>query len=178
MPTNGDCMVRLRKLEEKDVPFMLEWMHDEETREIFQANFADMSEKDVKAFIADSFCEKHKHFAIVDERDEYLGTISLKNIDMKNSNAEYAISTRKVMRGTSASKEATKLLLEYAFCELDLHRVYLCVLCSNIRARKFYEKVGFQYEGTFKEHLFQNGIYQDLLWYGITSEYYECNKEC
>ncbi len=171
-------MITLRKLEEKDVPFMLEWMHDEETKEIFQANFAAMSEDDVKTFIADSFCNTDQHFAIINETDEYLGTISLKNIDKKNRNAEYAISTRKKARGTGANTEATKLLLEYAFYELGLHRVYLCVLLSNARAKRFYEKVGFQYEGMFQGHLFQNGCYQDLLWYGITREAYECNKEC
>ena len=42
-----------------------------------------------------------------DQDDEYLGTISLKNIDLKNKNAEYAISTRKKARGTGANQQAT-----------------------------------------------------------------------
>ena len=32
-------MITLRKLQLKDVPLMLEWMHDEEAKHIFQNNF-------------------------------------------------------------------------------------------------------------------------------------------
>ena len=35
-------MITLRKLQLKDVPLMLEWMHDEEAKHIFQNNFAEM----------------------------------------------------------------------------------------------------------------------------------------
>lgn len=164
-------MIRLRKLEEKDVPYMLEWMHDEESKTIFQASFDSMNVQDVIRFVNNSFDEVNQHFAIVnDEDDEYLGTISLKNIDYKNQNAEYAISTRKKSRGTGYNSIASKLLLSYAFDTLKLNRVYLCVLSSNVRAQKFYEKIGFIYEGKFAKHLYQNGEFKDLLWYGVLKE--------
>ena len=99
--------------------------------------------------------------------DEYLGTISLKNIDLKNKNAEYAISTRKKARGTGANQQATESLLKYGFDKLQLHRIYLNVLSSNKRAISFYKKCGFIYEGKFKDHLFIDDRYQDLEWYAI-----------
>ena len=72
------------------------------------------------------------HFAIVDDKnDEYLGTISLKHIDYKNHNAEYAISTRKKVRGSGIAQKSTELILDYAFNNLDLHKVYLNVLSSK-----------------------------------------------
>lgn len=98
---------------------------------------------------------------------EYLGTISLKNIDLKNKNAEYAISTRKKARGTGANQKATESLLKYGFDKLQLHRIYLNVLSSNKRAISFYKKCGFIYEGKFKDHLFIDDRYQDLEWYAI-----------
>lgn len=161
-------MITLRKLQLKDVPLMLEWMHDEEAKHIFQNNFAEIDDVAAKKFVENSFREDQQHFAIVDDQDdEYLGTISLKNIDLKNKNAEYAISTRKKARGTGANQKATKSLLKYGFDKLQLHRIYLNVLSSNKRAISFYKKCGFIYEGKFKDHLFIDDRYQDLEWYAI-----------
>lgn len=164
-------MKNLRKLELKDIPFMLEWMCDDECKNIFQKDFNSIREEQLKDFIENSFSSCNQNFAIIDEEDnEYLGTISLKNIDYKNRNAEYAISTRKKCRGTGINTEATKQLLNYAFNELHLNKVYLNVLSNNIRAISFYKKIGFKYEGTAKSHILINNNYMDLEWYGIINE--------
>lgn len=164
-------MITIRKLENKDIHFMLEWMYDEETKKYFQKDFSSMTFEDVEEFIENSFKEDAQNFAIVDEvDDEYLGTISLKNIDYKNKNAEYAICTRKKCRGTGINIKATKLLLNYAFNNLHLNKVYLNVLTNNSRAIRFYEKMGFKYEGTAKSHVLINNKYLDLEWYGIVNE--------
>lgn len=142
-------------------------MHDNTINCNFQYPFAEMTIEKVKAFIEDSFNEKNKHFAIVDAKDEYLGTISLKNISQKNKNAEYAIVTRKKAHGTGAAAQATQELLCYAFQELGLHKVYLNVLEGNARARRFYEKCGFAQEGISKDAIMAADGYQSLVWYGI-----------
>lgn len=157
----------LRKLEEKDAPFMLEWMHDDTVNCNFRYPFKEMTLERVNDFIKNSFDENTKHFAIVNEEDEYLGTISLKNISQDDKNAEYAIVTRKKAQGTGVAKEATQEILKYAFRELGLHKVYLNVLEDNIKARKFYEKCGFEKEGTAKDAVRIAGEYKNLVWYGI-----------
>ena len=157
----------LRHLEEKDVPFMLEWMHDNEINCNFQTDFASSTMDSVLNFIKNSFDEKNQNFAIADENDEYLGTISLKNVSYKNSNAEYAIVMRKKAQGTGAAMAATQELLKYAFEELKFHKLYLNVLEENVRAQKLYEKCGFVYEGTAVDAVIINGQYRTLKWYGI-----------
>ena len=42
-------MITLRKLQLKDVPLMLEWMHDEEAKHIFQNNFAEIDDVAAKS---------------------------------------------------------------------------------------------------------------------------------
>lgn len=165
-------MFRLRKLEEKDIPDMLEWMHDTRVNEKFRFDFANMTEEKVHDFVQNSFTEKNQNFAFVGEDDRYLGTISLKNISFVDKNAEYAVVTGVQAQGTGAAYQATMDILKYAFEELGLHRVYLNVLVENQRANAFYKKCGFSYEGVFKEHLFIRGEYKDLNWYGITKEQY------
>ena len=38
-----------------------------------------------------------------------------------------------------------------------LRKIYLCVHANNLRAQSFYEKLGFQYEATLKNHYY-NGV--------------------
>ena len=70
----------LRRLEQKDAPLMLEWMHDNEINCNFQADFASSTPESVLRFISDSFNDENQNFAFVDENDEYLGTISIFHI--------------------------------------------------------------------------------------------------
>ena len=170
---NVNIMINLRELQEKDAPLMLEWMHDPEIQKCFQRDMIAMSLQD-----AENFCRLSKtgqkleegqcyHYAIVNEYDEYIGTISLKNINLKAKSAEYAISIRRQAQGKGIAKEATYLILKKGFNELGLHRIYLHVLANNERALKFYEKVGFKYEGEFREHMFLEGEYISLKWYAM-----------
>lgn len=160
----------IRKLKCKDAFFMLEWMKDRDINSIFSVNFAEYTEKKVIDFIEHSFTEVNQHFAVVNENDEYQGTISLKNISEKDKNAEYAVVFRKCAQGTGIAQEATKEILKYAFCELNLEKVYLNVLEENIRARKFYEKMGFQKEGIFMNHKFIGNEFKNLWWFGMLKE--------
>ena len=143
----------LRKLEDRDVGAMLEWMHDELVARNFRFDFMSMTEEKARNFIASSFTEENQHFAIVDEADNYLGTISLKNISATDSNAEYAIVVRRKFWGSGYAKKATEEILDYAFNKLHLHKIYLNVLDENARANKFYQKCGFTYEGRFVDHV-------------------------
>ena len=162
--------VRLRRLEEKDIPGMLEWMHDPECNRWFRFDAASMDEVKAKAFILSSFNETDRHYAVTDDTDEYLGTISLEEIDRENGHAMYAVSMRSALRGTGAALDATNRLLEIAFDELGLERVFLNVISANERAKKFYEKAGFRYEGRFRKHLCLRGEWQDWDWFGILKE--------
>jgi len=150
---------------------MLEWMKDEEINQYFRFQSEIVTLDSIKKFIASSvLCEKNKHYAIVDDNDVYLGTISLKNIDMNNLTAEYAIALRKIAIGKEIARDATIDILNKAFQYFKLNKVYLNVIADNKRAIKFYEKMGFIFEGEFIEHLLIKGIYHNLKWYAIRNE--------
>lgn len=169
-------MIYIRKLEEKDAPLMLEWMKDQLLVEFLSKDFSKMELADCLSFIQSSREDgENIHRAVCNEEDEYLGTVSLKQVDDRNKNAEYAIAMRRKALGTGASLAGTREILRIAFEELELHRVYLNVVGENVRADRFYEKTGFRYEGTFQEHMFINGRFRNLKWYGITKQEYEAN---
>jgi RimJ/RimL family protein N-acetyltransferase len=69
--------------------------------------------------------------------------------------------------GRGYGTEAMRLLLDFAFDELNLHRVQLTVFGYNTRAINLYEKLGFQREGTFREFLQRDGTRHDMYLYGL-----------
>ena len=166
--------MNLRKLSVKDIPFIKEWMSDQSINRQFKTDFSVYTYNKIAKFIQDAQdFSSHRHYAIVDEKDEYLGTISLKEIDLINLKAEYAVVLRSKAIGTSAAKDATQKILDIAFNELKLNKVYLNVLATNLRANRFYQKFGFVFEGTFRQDLKIENEFYDLNWYSILKESYE-----
>lgn len=135
--------MNLRKLEMKDAPYMLEWMHDATVVANMQTNFTQKTINDCENFIRKSQCSlDNLHFAIVDEKDEYMGTVSLKHIT--DDEAEFAITLRKLAMGKGFSKYAMDEVIRIALYDLHLKRVYWCVSPKNERAIKFYDKNGYR----------------------------------
>lgn len=175
-------MIILRELKEKDAPFMLEWMHDADIQKSFKRRMTDSTIEDVLEFIkkassADAVSTGSSlHYAIADQADEYLGTVSLKNIDLENGNAEFAIVTRKEAHGKGIGHEATILMLKKAFNEIGLQRVYLNVFSNNDAAIRLYERCGFRPEGEFRNHFLIDGQYVGWKWYGMLKDEFDENK--
>lgn len=169
--------MRLRRLVEKDAEGMLEWMHDPEIQKGFRFNAGQQNMESVLNFIQHADIKlidgADMHYAIADVNDEYLGTISLKNIELTDKKAEYAISLRSKAQGKGIAFAATKEILRLAFECYGLERVYLNVLADNEKAIRLYEKIGFVYEGAFRKHLFLRGEYKTLKWYSMLREEYE-----
>lgn len=134
--------MRLRPLQEKDIAGQLEWMHDAFVYVQFKQAFETFTYSDVLNFIKTGNNEQNHHFAVVDDQDEYLGTVSLKNIDHVSSSAEFAIVIRRSAWGRGVGGFAVKAILKHAK-ELGLKTVYLKVLNQNEIATHLYEKFNF-----------------------------------
>ncbi len=69
--------------------------------------------------------------------------------------------------GKGYGTDAMRLILKYAFSELNLFRVSLTVFEYNPRAIRSYEKAGFKFEGRMREFLFRDGKRYDLIFMGL-----------
>ena len=145
-------------------------MEDDDIVSNFRTNFKDKSKEDILTFIENSYTDENINLAIVNEDDEYIGTISIKNINYIDKNGEYAIVLRRQAIGTGIAEIATFEILDIAFNKLKLQRVYLNVYSENSRAIKFYKKIGFRYEGEFKKHILLKDKFKDLMWFAILKE--------
>lgn len=161
-------MPGLRALQLEDVDKIYEWMTDADVTDQLAIGRYPSSKEQINEFIKNSWRDRDNiHFAIVTDDNDYVGTVSLKNINYVDRNAEYAIVIHKDYWGKNYSKLATDQIIAYGFKKMNLHKIYLNVISSNTRATRFYEKYGFEKEGTFKKHFFSNGKLVDLNWYCI-----------
>ena len=135
--------MRLRALELKDAPFMLEWMHDKSVVKDLRTNFLSKTITDCENFIKNSWNDGNNwNAAIVDENDTYMGTVSLKNL--KETSAEFGITIRTCAMGKGYSIWAMREALKEAFENRNLEQVYWCVSPDNKRAVRFYDKNEFK----------------------------------
>lgn len=164
----------IRALCLKDVQPMINWMNDERVNQYFTFGGKLFTREMGEAFIKNSLDNPtSKHMAIVNENDEYMGTVSLKDIDNSCKKAEYAIAISHEAQGKGFAKKATEDILDYGFNELGLERIFLNVLSDNYRAIRLYESSGFSFEGEFKKHFCIQGEPRDIKWYAISKKQYE-----
>lgn len=161
--------MKLRDLELKDAPLMLEWMHDENVVEKLRGNFKEKTLADAESFI--QLAEKKEqdiHLAIASDEDEYMGTVSLKSIDRENNSAEFAITVRKSAMGRGYSWYGMEEIIWKAFKEYNLESVYWCVSRKNIRAVRFYDKHNFHEAVDIPASILKRyeGM-DDLKWYSV-----------
>lgn len=99
------------------------------------------------------------------EDDTPLGSVYVRDIDRGHHKAEYGIFIGEPSaRGRGVGTAAAKLMLQYCFGELSLHRVYLRAFEENAQAVRSYEKAGFQIEGCLRDDVCINGIYHNIVW--------------
>lgn len=135
----------LRNLKIEDSLRMLEWMHDKETTKYLQSSFSDKTLEDCIDFIRMSINDRSNfHKAVIDNNGDYVGTVSLKQIDYSDSIAEFAITMHPSGQGRNLASQAMKCLLEYGIKNLGLKEIFWCVNPSNRRAIHFYIKNGYK----------------------------------
>lgn len=65
-------------------------------------------------------------------------------------------------RGRGFGTDSLRLMLRYAFLEMNMNRVGLEVSGFNERARQSYERIGFVHEGTLREFMYRDGKRWDM----------------
>lgn len=103
--------------------------------------------------------------------NEAIGVMMLDDIRWTHRTAWLALGIGEpAYRGRGYGTDAMRLILRYAFGELNLHRVQLTVFSYNAPAIRLYERIGFVREGVYREALLRGGQRHDLLLYGLLED--------
>lgn len=106
--------------------------------------------------------ENHRLF-ILAKGKERLGFVGLFSIEPIHRKAEFGIMIDPKHQGHGYARIATNLALDYAFLNLNLHKLYLIVDETNEKAIYIYQKAGFNVEGVLKDEFFIRGSYHNVI---------------
>lgn len=115
-------------------------------------------------------------FAVYSKRlKKYVGTLSITFIEEKNAKAEIGcVWYGKEFQKSEINRESVYLLLKYLFEDLSYVRVQWRCNSENLRSKTSAEKMGFIYEGCFRNYGIFKGKVRDTLFFSITD--YEWSK--
>ena len=161
--------IYLRNISDDDTVNIIKWRNNEAVRRNF-INQELLTEEVHREWLKNKveIGEVFQLIIIEKSTEIPIGSVFLRDIDMKNNKAEFGIFIgENKARGKGFGQEATKLIVEYGFNKLNLNKIFLRVLEQNIQGIKSYEKAGFIKEGVFKEDVKIGDKYYDVIFMGI-----------
>lgn len=153
--------VTLRPLDERDVPDLLRSVQDPELRRLTGTHRV-FTEADLVAWCRSRAEAPGRYDWAIEAHGGWVGECALNDIDLDNGIGGFRIALDR-RPGEGLGTEATGLVLDFAFGELDLYRVELEVFDFNLRAQKSYAKSGFTVEGVKRGALLWEGERHDVI---------------
>ena len=166
----------LRKFNNNDADDLYEYCKDPEVTKylIFETYENIETAQDRIDFLQAKYAqEKMLCWAIVEKYSKkVIGSIDLCNICDKDKKAEAGYVLNREYWNRGYMTECLKRVLDYAFNELGLVRVYAKCIISNIASETVMKKTGMSFEGVEKKSVYIKGKYYDVKQYAITDEEY------
>jgi RimJ/RimL family protein N-acetyltransferase len=176
--TPAGVLVRLRALELTDIDRCLKWINDPVLRQTIAATYP-MSRYAEEKWLARLSDTKpvmgnptDMVFAIVVE-DQHVGTAGIHSISMVHRHAITGMMIGEATwRGKGVGPTAKKLVIDYAFEELNLERLQSIVIEGNIASIKMQERHGYQLVGRLPKWNFKDGQWKDDFIYVLDREHW------
>ena len=172
--------VRLRAVEESDLPLLVRWMNDPEVRHwLHHSDRPDATVESVRG-----------RFGLTEERFPNLvwlietlegrpvGHLGLLQVDPHHKRAELAISIgEKECWSRGYGTDAIRTVLRHGFEDLGLRRVDLHTDADNARGIRCYEKCGFVREGVMRESRLRYGKPLDMVLMAVLRDEWQVDSE-
>lgn len=159
--------VRLRGLQEEDLPTLARWEMDPGRMATSWDRVAPPSEAAAKDRIA-KWCTNDKDdlgFAIetLDDPPTLVGNVGLFGARPKDRCAPIALALGREHVGRGYGTDAMRVIVDYGFREMGLHRIQLDVWSFNLAASRAYAKAGFVEEGRRRASFWHDGQWYDAV---------------
>ncbi|MFC1760453.1 GNAT family N-acetyltransferase [Planctomycetota bacterium] len=165
--------IYLRELRESDLEGnWYNWFNDAKVT-TFQNKkiFPNTKQKQRKYFERLNASTEDVVFAIVEsETKKHIGNVGLHHIDWVHRSAELGIVIGDISCwGRKYGQQAWRLITEYGFNTLNLHRLYAIIMTENHVSVKCAEASRFRREGKISSYFFKNGEYKDVYYYNAVN---------
>ncbi|WP_119308199.1 GNAT family N-acetyltransferase [Cohaesibacter haloalkalitolerans] len=120
-----------------------------------------------------------KHYAIIDlALGKAVATFSLMRIDPANGVIEVGnVAFSPLLKQKTAATEAQFLLMGYVFGDLGYRRYEWKCDSLNAPSRKAAERLGFSFEGIFRQAIIYKGRSRDTAWFSVIDKEWPLLKE-
>ncbi|MBT2582193.1 GNAT family N-acetyltransferase [Planococcus sp. ISL-109] len=108
-----------------------------------------------------------------EEPSRYIGNCGLVNISQTHQSGEIGYFIDSAEWGKGYATEACRKLVEIAFTQHGLNRLFGRCLVRNPASRNVLQKAGMAFEGRFKQEFRMNGVYEDTDYLAILAIDYE-----
>ncbi len=164
--------IRLRRNERSDLPRFVEWLNDPDVRRYLSGGWpiSQASEEGWFENMLKRSPEEQPLSIEIREGDGWrlIGNCSFFDIDQRARSAEVGIFIGdKSFWNQGYGAEVMHLLLQVGFKTLNLNRIFLRVDEDNRGGIRAYEKAGFVHEGRFRQSVYRDGKYVDLLFMSV-----------
>ena len=163
--------VYLSPRDSQDALEYVKWLNNYDIAKYVDQHVKIINEETEREYLSHSEKDEY-NFAIIDkETEKLIGSIGLMHIKTVHRTAELGIfigDEDYLSKGYGS--DAIKVLLDYAFSQLNLNNVMLKVIGSNKRAIRAYEKCGFKQFGVWKNSYYYEGKYDDLIYMNIIKD--------
>lgn len=171
--------VSLQPLAIEDAELIYQWKNDISLINLLMAKPTPVTVNETREWLEKSLKDKNQIILGIkinqaESKEELLiGIIRLMFIDWINRKSELGVYIgNEKYRGIGIGKTVINLILDYAFCFLNLHKVYLQVSESNKNAINLYKSVGFKVEGIKREEFWNKTNYENVVSMGILEHEY------
>ena len=168
LPLTGE-RIQLTALEAADFPSLLPFFQDMAALAYYIPTTArPLNREQLVELLADWNDGRESFVFAVRDAQQIVGLVNLDGLDWANSHAEIGIAlTSQSARGQGYAYEALSLLIDFAFRELGLHRLWARIIDGNEPSLKLFAKLGFQLEGRMTGHVRRRGEFRDMLIFGL-----------
>ena len=138
-------MLRLRKLEPSDLPFLYQWENDARAWADSDTHNP-LSQQDLRNYIDSSTGDIYRDGQlrlIIDDDGETLGCIDLFDFDPRNRKAAIGMYIAEQARGKGVGQNAVQLLEKYAFHHLNLRLLYAIIATNNFPCTAIYRNMNY-----------------------------------
>lgn len=171
-------LVRLAAPLPEDTELLANWSNDDDYMRMLDDDAVRPLSPAHFSYVTNPSASDHYFHLRTVADNSLIGFVVLFDIKWSNQSAELAIGIgNSEYRGKGYGSDALRLILNYAFDELNLHRVELKVMDYNMDAIRAYERVGFVREGVKRQAVQRSGRRYDLVGYGILRDEWLAQRE-
>jgi len=173
LPVLNGAMATLRELRLSDAPALLAMLSTEEVTQFISP--APATVQGFERFIAWSNRERaqgtHVCFAVVPHgMDVPVGIFQIRQLDPGFATAEWGFAIASAFWGTGLFIDAARLVVDFAFDEIQIHRLEARAAVLNGRGIGALKKIGAIPEGILRKSLLRNGEFLDQALWTILEE--------